>query len=130
MGMNKFIGLALLSAFAWIAAPLAAHAEEMTADQYTARAVQSVKDGKQDEALGDFNKAVQLAPDKAIHYRNRAAFYVLTKQWEKAIADDDMVLKLEKHDLATTLNRGFAYVQLGKLKEAGSDFDTVLKEDP
>src|SRR5271165_7087883 len=130
MGMNKFIGLALLCAFAWIAAPLAAHTEEMTADQYAARAVQSVKDGKQDEALADFNKAVELAPDKAIHYRNRAAFYALTKQWDKALEDYDTVLKLDKDDLAATLNRGLAYVQLGRLKEAAPDFEKVLKADP
>ena len=69
-----------------------------------ARAVQSVKDGNQAEALADFNKAVELAPDKPIHYRNRAAFFSLTKQWEKAIGDYGMVLKLEKDDPATLLS--------------------------
>ena len=102
----------------------------MSAEQYAARAVQSVKDGNQAEALADFNKAVELAPDKPIHYRNRAAFFSLTKQWDKAIADYDTVLSLEKNDPASTLNRGYTYVQLGKLDQALVDFDAVLKVQP
>ena len=93
--MNKIIGLAFASALAWLSAPDAVHAEEMSAEQYAARAVRSVKDGNRAEALADFNKAVELASDKPIHYRNRAAFFALTKEWEKAIADYGTVLKLE-----------------------------------
>ena len=77
--MNKIIGLALASALAWLSAPDPVHAEEMSAEQYAARAVQSVKDGNRAEALADFNKAVELASDKPIHYRNRAAFFALNK---------------------------------------------------
>src|SRR6202166_2420231 len=120
--MNKVIWLTLVLAFTWLSASDTLRAEEMSAEQYAARAVQSVKDGNQAEALADFNKAVELAPDKAIHYRNRAAFFALTKQWDKAIADYDTVLKLDKNDPATPLNRGYAYVQLGKLDQALSDF--------
>ena len=78
----------------------------MSAEQYAARAVQSVKDGNQAEALADFNKAVELAPEKPINYRNRAAFFSLTKQWDKAIADYDTVLSLEKNDPAIGTESG------------------------
>src|ERR1700731_4343146 len=99
--MNKVVWLTLVSAFTWLYASDALLAEEISAEQYAARAVQSVKDGNQAEALADFNKAVELAPDKAIHYRNRAAFFALTKQWDKAIADYATALKLDKNDSAT-----------------------------
>src|ERR1700755_3601422 len=115
--MNKVIGLTLVSAFICVTALNVLYAEELSAEQYAARAVQSVKDGNQAAALADFNKAVELAPDKPIHYRNRAAFFALTKQWDKAIADYDTLLKLDRNDLATPLNRGYAYLQLGKLDE-------------
>src|ERR1700732_48578 len=128
--MNKVIGLALVSAFICFSASNALCEGELSPEQYAARAVQSVKDGNQAEALADFNKAVELAPDKPIHYRNRAAFFALTKQWDKAIADYDTALKLEKDDPAMRLNRGYAYLQLGKLKEALADFDAVLKAQP
>src|SRR5271155_3078459 len=128
--MKKLIGLTLVLALAWISASKTLRAEEMSAEQYAARAVQSVKDGNQAEALADFNQAVELAPDKPIHYRNRAAFFSLTKQWEKAIADYSTVLKLEKGDLTTLLNRGYAYVQVSKLDQALADFDAVLKAQP
>src|ERR1700692_3855672 len=112
--MNKIIGLTLALALVWLFSSGPLDGEELSPEQYAARAVQNVKEGKQTEALADFDKAVELAPDKPIHYRNRAAFFALTKQWDKAIADYDKVLKLEKDDSATTLNRGNAYVQLGK----------------
>src|SRR6201986_5583357 len=103
--MNKVIGLTLVWAFICLCASSGLCEEELSAEQYAARAVQSVKDGNQAGALADFNKAIELAPDKPIHYRNRAAFFALTKQWDKAIADYDMVLKVDKTDPATPLNR-------------------------
>src|ERR1700732_2514594 len=128
--MNKVISLTLVSAFTWLYASDALRAEEMGAEQYAARAVESVKNGNQADALADFDKAVELAPDKPIHYRNRAALFALTKQWDKAITDYDMVLKLGKNDPATTFNRGYAYVQIGKLDQALPDFDAVLEVQP
>src|SRR3984893_19582550 len=128
--MNKVIGLAFASAFIWLFSLSLLAAEEMSPEQYASRAVQFVKDGKQAEALADFNKAVELAPDKPIHYRNRAALFALTKQWDKAITDYDMVLKLEKNAPATELNRGSAYLQLGKLDQALPDFDAFLEAQP
>src|ERR1700746_1561833 len=110
MGMNKLIGLVLVSALIWVSASHRVYTAQMSAEQYAARAVQSVKDGNQAEALADFDKAVELAADNPVHYRNRAAFYALTRQWDKAIADYDTVLKLEKNDPATGLNRGYANV--------------------
>src|ERR1700722_1278071 len=124
--MNKIIGLTLALALVWLFSSGPLNAEELSPEQYSARAVQFVKDGKQAEALADFDKAVELAPDQPIHYRTRAGFFALTKQWDKAITDYDMVLKLEKNDLATTFNRGSAYLQLGKLAQALPDFDAVL----
>ncbi len=62
MGMNRFIGLALVSTLIWVAAPRLTHAEELSAEEYTARAVQNVKEGKQTEAQADFDKAIELAP--------------------------------------------------------------------
>src|SRR6202047_2310565 len=128
--MNKVIGLAFASAFVWLFSPGLLAAEEMSPEQYAARAVQFVKDGKQAEALADFDKAVELAPGQPIHYRNRAAFFALTKRWDKAITDYDMVLKLDKNDPTTTFNRGSAYLQLGKLDQALPDFDAVLEAQP
>src|SRR6201981_1559480 len=124
--MEKAFPLILL----WMATFCPVAAEELGPEGYAARAIQCVKEGRQAEALADFDKEVQLAPEKPIHYRNRAAFYVLTKQWDKAIADDSEVLKLESNDLGTQLNRGYAYLQISQLDQALADFMTVLKAQP
>jgi len=103
-------------------APFPTRAEGLSAEEYAVRAVQNVKEGHQVEAQADFNKAVELAPDKPIHYRNRAAFFVLERQWDKAIVDYNTALQLERDDPPTELNRGYAYLQLGRLNQALDDF--------
>src|ERR1700737_1607876 len=115
--MKKVTGWGFVAVFVWFALGGIYADEEMGQEKYAARAVQSVKEGKQAEALADFNKAVELAPDKPIHYRNRAAFFSLTKQWDKAIADYDTLLKLEKDDPPMRPNRGTGICKLDKLRK-------------
>src|SRR6266705_5932491 len=109
--MKKFVGLALPCILTWVATSGPVTAQELGPEEYAARAIQFAKEGKQAEALAGFDKAIQLAPEKPIHYRNRATFFALTKQWDKAIADYSKVLKLESNDLGTQINRGYAYLQ-------------------
>jgi Tfp pilus assembly protein PilF len=66
LGMNRLFGLAWVAASTWAAVLRPVYAEELSAEEYAARAVQSVKEGKQAEAQADFDKAVELAPDKPI----------------------------------------------------------------
>src|ERR1700737_5239432 len=113
--MRKAFGVAFPVILAWMATSGPIIAEELGPEEYAARAIQYVKEGKQAEALADFDRAIQLAPEKPIHYRNRAAFYALTKQWDKAITDDSKVLQLESNDLGTQFNGGGPYLQRGKL---------------
>ena len=128
--MNKVIGLTLALALPWLSTFDAVFAEEMSAEQYARSAVESVREGNRAEALADFNKAVELAPQQAINFRNRAAFFSLTKQWDQAITDYDAALSLESNDPATVFDRGYAYLQLGKLDQALTDFDSTLDAQP
>ena len=99
-----------------------ASAGAITADEYTIKAAQAFKEGKRSEALADFDKAIELSP-KPAHYRNRAAFFVATKQGDKAAADYDKVLSMEKNDLTSLANRGYAYGEGGHPDNAIADFD-------
>src|ERR1700736_5850924 len=128
--MEKFIWVGLFCVLVWMPPSGSLSGQELGPEQYAARAVQFAKEGKQAEALADFDKAIQLAPEKPIHYRNRAAFYALTKQSDKAIADYSKDLKLESNDLGTQINRGYAYLQSGQLEPALADFSAVLKTQP
>ena len=61
--MNKVIGLTFVSAMFWLSVLGEVFAEEMSAEQYARRAVESAREGNRAEALADFNEAVELAPE-------------------------------------------------------------------
>jgi Tfp pilus assembly protein PilF len=78
--MFRNFGIVALVGLTWVGASLAS-AEESARD-YTTRAVQLVKEGKTTEALEAFSKAIELAPNDPLYYRNRAALYAHLKQWD------------------------------------------------
>ena len=124
--MFRKIGLVAILGVLWIGICLA----EETARDYTTRAVQLVKEGKVNEAMEAFSKAVELAPNDPMYRRNRSSMYAHLKQWDKAVADYDEILKAQDNDVVTRFNRGYAYFQLGKLDDAEKDFDAVIQAKP
>ena len=53
---------------------------------------------KYQQAIGDFNKAIELKPDSENAYYNRGIAYKKKRQYDKAIADltKTMLLKIKK----------------------------------
>jgi tetratricopeptide (TPR) repeat protein len=45
-------------------------------------------------SIDDYTKAIQLNPKDLASYANRALSYKETKQWDKALADLDIVAKM------------------------------------
>src|SRR5689334_3357812 len=121
------IWVLLMAAIVW--AEVSGDLRAADAQQYAASGVEKVKAGKDQEALDDFNKAVELAPHEAVHYRNRAALYARLKDWNKAVEDYTKTLSLRK-DPGVQFNRGYAYLQLNRLDDALRDLDAVLREQP
>jgi tetratricopeptide (TPR) repeat protein len=79
------------------------------------------------EALADYNKSVELAPNFPDPYLNRGAALESLGKWEEAIADYDHLLAIAPNDAAGYNNRGNAKAGLGKWREAIADYQIAMK---
>jgi tetratricopeptide (TPR) repeat protein len=74
------------------------------------------------EAIADFNKAIELAPNAPDSYLNRGAALEGLGKWQEAIADYNHVLEINPQDPAAFNNRGNAKAGLGEWESALADF--------
>jgi tetratricopeptide (TPR) repeat protein len=95
-----------------------------------------------DKALYFFNRAIQLKPDYAAAFNNRAMlffrYYIFINKEDKdkfekakidyknAVADLTEAIKIRPFDVLYHLNRGTFHSRLGEHKEAAKDFSDVI----
>ena len=89
-----------------------------------------VSQNKLEDAIADYNKAVELAPNATDPYLNRGTALEGLGRWEDAIADYNQVLKLDSNDAMAYNNRGNAQAGLGKWQEAIADYQHSTALDP
>ena len=75
-----------------------------------------------EEAIADYNKAIQLAPSATDPYLNRGAALEGLGKWTEAIADYNHVLELDPKDAMAYNNRGNAEAGLGNWNSAIADY--------
>lgn len=76
------------------------------------------RQGKIEEALQDYNRAIELDPMAADPHLNRGAVYETQGRFEEALKDYDVVLKTNPEDPAAWNNRGNALMGLRRFAEA------------
>jgi tetratricopeptide (TPR) repeat protein len=81
-----------------------------------------VSQNKLQEAIADYNKAIQLAPTATDPYLNRGTALEGLGKWNDAIADYNRVLELDPQDAMAYNNRGNAEAGLGRWEEAIADY--------
>lgn len=113
-----------------------------------------VQNGDLDKAIADYDRAIELDPDWALAYNNRALAYigeeVVTRgslvnadeysllsgsasDLDKAIADLDRAIELEPDNSMFHFNRGLAYSMKGDDDQAIVDYDRAIdlnSDDP
>jgi tetratricopeptide (TPR) repeat protein len=82
------------------------------------------------EALVNFNKAIDLNPIVNDFYYHRAGTCMNLKMYDKAIADYTMVIELDPQGLDPYINRAVAYTALGKYPEAEGDYSKYIEINP
>jgi tetratricopeptide (TPR) repeat protein len=83
-----------------------------------------------DQAIPDYNKAIELKPDYAGAYINRGIAYYFKRFFDQAIADFTKGIGLKPDaDYAYTF-RGLAYEKLGQRNQAISDYRAALRLNP
>ena len=83
--------------------------------------------GKYQQAIDNFNEAIELDPEYADVYNNRGVAYAILGDNDQAIADFNKVLEIEPNDTQAYLNRGLTYKTLGQINEAIIDYERALE---
>lgn len=86
--------------------------------------------GKDREALEDFTAAIRLDAKHVGAYKFRAEIYSRRDQFQNALADSEMVLKLDPTTPNAYCNVGFAHYALGHDAEGRKLLNTCYQKDP
>jgi protein O-mannosyl-transferase len=86
--------------------------------------------GRYDEAVGDYNKTLELDPSDASTYHNRGVSYYRLRQYDLALADYNKALELKLDNGEVYNNRGAAFAALGRSDEAIADFTKAIALTP
>lgn len=81
-----------------------------------------VSQNKLEEAITDYNKAIELAPTATDPYLNRGTALEGLGKWDSAIVDYNHVLEIDPKDAMAYNNRGNAEAGLGKWDSAIADY--------
>ncbi|XP_073825657.1 small glutamine-rich tetratricopeptide containing protein [Musca autumnalis] len=89
-----------------------------------------MKDGKYNEALLQYNRAITYDPKNPIFYCNRAAAYIRLGDNEKAITDCKSALVYNPSYGKAYGRLGIAYSNLGKYEEAQQAYAKAIELEP
>lgn len=89
-------------------------------------------EGHHQEAIAEYTRAIQLAPDMPLLYHERGVSYTWTGDLAAAVADFDSALGLSPQRPSTLYERGAAYYRLGDFPKAEEDLQAAvdLTSDP
>lgn len=76
--------------------------------------------------IADYNKTIQLDPNRASAYYNRGCAYGEIGAYDKAIADYNKAIELNPNDSLAYYNRGLAYSKRGEVPKAVSDLEKCI----
>ena len=113
-------------------APKATPSDASVADAVAAstRAQTLARSGKTEEALAEFNRAVELDPHNAQAFYGRGLLYQGNRQHQPAIEDFTAANGLTPQRSEPLLGRAVSYLALDKVKEAVTDLDEAVQADP
>lgn len=92
--------------------------------------VSALNRNKLDQALMDFNRAIELDPSRADGYLGRADVLNAKKQYHEALLDYHRAIEINPGFAKAYVNRGIAYSHLERYKEAIADYEKALALDP
>jgi protein O-mannosyl-transferase len=97
---------------------------------YNNRAVLLNNAGKTNDALDDFNHAIELSPGYVPAYANRGDLFNKLGRYEEAMTDLNRAVALLPADKLSRYNRGTTLLNMGYREQALEDLTIVLSLDP
>jgi tetratricopeptide (TPR) repeat protein len=89
-----------------------------SADDHIEQGMAYVEQGKRDEAIAEFQKAIELEPDNADAYRNLGTVYVEQGKYEESVAAYEKAIELAPDFGEAYGDLAGVYTYLGRLEEA------------
>ena len=83
--------------------------------------------GRYDQALADFDRAIELGAADAWFFVGRGNTYVTMGRYDQALADYDRAIELDAADAWVFLCRGMTYGTMGRNDQALADFDHAIE---
>ena len=109
------------------------HATDSTKNNYFAYdglGIALVEEGKFEEAIENFSKAILIAPDYLVPYINRGNAYEKIGYAQKAIDDYNQAIKMKPNYSVAYYDRGIVYVKLRQFQFALEDFNKAIYYKP
>jgi tetratricopeptide (TPR) repeat protein len=102
---------------------------EEVSDVFRRRGLARMKLGKYAEALEDYTRALELAPDADI-YQHRGWAHFFCDAWKLALRDFAKAIELDPKAADAYTGRGLARVMLGDYRGAAADAEEALGRKP
>jgi tetratricopeptide (TPR) repeat protein len=87
-------------------------------------------EGRHDEAIADFDRALRIDPSEVNSYIERGAAYLIMGRTSDAVADFSRAIEIDSDDYVARVNRAVAFASAGDYERAESDFDRAIKLRP
>ncbi len=96
-------------------------------DAYRGRASAYFQLGRYSEAMTDYEKAVQLAPNEASGYIGRGNIYLKRQEYSQAVKQFSSAISLDPGHALAYYNRGTSYGHMQQIDAAISDFSRAIE---
>jgi len=94
------------------------------------RGITNIDLGEYQEAINDFNSALELGGEKADVYSNRGHAYAGLGQYQEAFNDYAKAIELDSENATTYYFRGNAYFELGQYQKSIEDYTRAIELNP
>jgi tetratricopeptide (TPR) repeat protein len=141
-GKKKFsyLLLAVICLF-FVSAPVTAQLKNQTAIvkkktekksniDFTERGIRFVKEGKYEQALADFKRALLLTPDDPVIYNNLGAAYTKQERYTQALEAFRQSIAINPEIAVTYYNMGIVYDHLNRPAEALASVRKAVEIEP
>ncbi|KNC65258.1 hypothetical protein SARC_18272 [Sphaeroforma arctica JP610] len=103
--------------------------DDWGAEDYKAAANVEYKKQSYLKAIDMYSTAIGMDSSNVAYFTNRAAAYMMVKQFENALSDCEVAMRLDPSSVKAYQRAGKAALSLGKVNLAHDNFSKALKLD-
>ncbi|CDH53530.1 dnaj homolog subfamily c member 7 isoform 1 [Lichtheimia corymbifera JMRC:FSU:9682] len=101
----------------------------LTAEEVKAKANEQYKGGHYNEAVRLYSEAIELSPNTATYYANRAAALTMLGKYKEAADDCRTATSLDPSNIKAFCRAGKCHMNLGNLEESTRQYELALQVD-